>query len=170
MRLAFATVVGTLCLLTPLPVQAAEHPPADLSIEYGFNRITNGDGLNMPVGAAASLGIDVNDSFTLAMDARWNHKSEGSDSLNLTSFQAGPRLVFRKAGATPYVQVVAGAAHASDGSSETKFCAMPGAGVDIRLSDRVGFRFGADFRIVFLEGEDEKDLLAHAGFVFQFGK
>jgi hypothetical protein len=139
-------------------------------LEYGFNRITNGDGLNMPVGAAASLGINVNESFAVAADVRWNHKSEGSASFNLMSFQAGPRFVSRKEGATPYVQVLAGAARASNGSSETKFCVMPGAGVDIKISRSVAFRLGADFRLIFVKDEKEKDLLAHAGLVFKLGR
>lgn len=172
MQLAFAAVVATVCLLAALPAPAAEHPPADLSIEYGFNRITYRDGLNMPVGAAASLGVNVTDRFALAVDVRWNRKSFGSESLNLMSFQAGPRLAFRTEVATPYVQVMAGVRRGSfESFSDTKFCTMPGAGVDIKISHRVGFRLGADLRFVFFDELDETrwDLLAHAGFVFRFG-
>jgi len=86
-QLALAAVVGPVCLLA-LPAPAAEHPPADLSLEYGFNRVTYRDGLNMPVGAAGSLGINVNNRFAVAVDVRWNRKSFDSASVNLTSFQA----------------------------------------------------------------------------------
>ena len=170
MRLAAVYAAVVLYLLMAVSAEATDHPPADLSLEYGFNYITNGDGLSMPIGVAVSLGVNVSGQFALAVDGRWNQKREDSATLTLTSFQAGPRLVIRKVGATPYVQVVAGAARASNGGSETRFSVMPGAGVDMKMTDKVSIRIGADYRHVFLEGYDEGDLLAHAGVVFQLGK
>jgi hypothetical protein len=164
--LAFALCVG---LAMPGVATAAGNGGADLSIEYCFNRITNGDGLNMPLGAAASLGLKLNDAFALAGDIRWNRKSEGDETFNLMSFQAGPRFLFHGDQASPYIQVLAGGTRASDGGSETKFSVMPGAGVDIKVSGPIRIRLGADFRLVFTEGEKEKDLMAHGGLVFNFG-
>lgn len=162
--------LAALLLSLPAAVGAADQPSADLSVGYGFNRITNGGGLNMPVGLAVSLGGYVNRAFAVVGDVRWNRKSESGVAFNLTSFQAGPRLVFHGEGAKFYVQGLAGATRASgEGSSETKFSVMPGIGVDFRLSDSVGLRIGGDFRLIFLEGEDEKDLLAHADLVFRLG-
>lgn len=166
-----AALGSALCVGLAMPgvATAAGNGGADLSIEYCFNRITNGDGLNMPLGAAASIGFKLNDAFAIAGDVRWNHKSEGDESFNLMSFQAGPRFLFHGDDASPYVQVLAGGTRASDGGSETKFSVMPGLGVDIKVSDAIRFRLGADFRLIFTEIEKEKDLMAHAGLVFNFG-
>ncbi len=162
--LALALALGVL----PAAASAAD---SDLSIEYGFDRITNGDGLNLPIGLATSVGVKLADSVALAGDFRWNHKSEEGVGFNLMSFQAGPRFVAGSGGTRFYLQVVAGGTRASAmGSSETKFSLMPGLGVDFALTDAVAFRVGGDVRFVFLEGEDQKDLLAHAGIVFRFGR
>jgi len=167
-------LVATVAFLGIVPATralAADTTASDLSIEYGFNRITNGDGLNMPVGLAATFGANVGKSFGVVADVRWNHKSESDFSFSLTSFHAGPRFQAQGESATFYAQGLAGATRASgEGSSDTKFSLMPGLGVDIKVSPSVGIRVGGDFRIIFTEGEKEKDLLLHAGVVFHFGR
>ena len=170
--------LGSACVLACPTARAADRPGPDLALEYGFARITNGDGLDLPLGGAVSLGFPVTERVAVAADVRWNHKSESGASLNVTSFQAGPRITFREGGTGPYLQLLAGAGRASvgslggsfEGAAATKFCVMPGVGVDVRLAEHVRLRFGGDFRLTFLEGEDEKDVLAHAGVVFDFGR
>jgi hypothetical protein len=180
-------IVATVACLGLFAAQAARaqvlpserHNAADLSIEYGFARITNGGGVNMPVGAAATLGLNISDSLAIAGDIRWNRKTEEGVALTLMSFQAGPRLAFRGEGATPYIQALAGLSRTSAGLSdsgfsfsvsETKFSVMPGVGLDIPIGEQLAFRAGADFRLVFTEHEKEKDILVHAGIVLHFGR
>ena len=156
--------------IVPASVRAAETAASDLAVEYSFNRITNGDGLDMPLGLAVAFAANVSRRFGVVADVRWSHKSEADASLDLTSFQAGPRLTLLSQSATVYVQGVAGATRASGaGSSVTKLSLMPGVGADLKLTHTLAFRLGADLRAIFVEGENEKDLLVHAGLVWRWG-
>jgi opacity protein-like surface antigen len=165
--------------VTAQTLPGEQHYAADLSLEYNYAKVTNSGGPGMPIGAAAALGYNVSDSLAIAGDVRWNRKTDSGITFTLMSFQGGPRLVFRGEGATPYVQALAGVTRTSAGvtesglslsASETKFSVMPGAGVDIKLTEQLSFRLGADFRLIFTEGEKERDILAHAGIVLRFGR
>ena len=102
--------------------------------------------------------------------------------LTLLTYTAGPRVTFRKARVTPFVQALFGAAHGSDSyfptetsytTAATSFAFTAGGGVDYHLSHRLAIRpIEAQYMRTYLpNGTDngQNHLLLNAGIVFKFG-
>jgi hypothetical protein len=89
---------------------------------------------------------------------------------------AGPRFAARAISAvTPFAQVLFGGSHISggvefDGALTTGFTYQPGAGVDIRVTPKVGIRFQGDYRVVRTQGNNGKQSRFLAGVVFRSGQ
>jgi opacity protein-like surface antigen len=78
---------------------------------------------------------------------------------------AGPSFSFRRgARASPFVRAMGGL------SGWLVGCVQAGGGVDLRITDHVAVRAGADYRKLVVTGDDEPNLVAQVGINVGFGQ
>ena len=63
-----------------------------------------------------------------------------------------------------------GGATFSLSASETDFCYMPGAGVDVDFTKNAGVRIAANERLIRASGQTSKEFQLEVGLVYRFGK
>jgi opacity protein-like surface antigen len=132
-------------------------------------------------GWVASIGGNLNSWLGIAAEVGQNHGTPDDDDdahHDVLAFMAGPRFSARMARATPFAQLMVGVHHSHvdiSGAEEemSGFAWQAGGGLDLRVTPRVGIRFGGDFRHV-EEGEahadhHHTDFRFQAGLVFRFG-
>ena len=152
--------------------QAQTSRAADVGVAYSFVRITEGDGVNLPVGWLVSVAGRTTNVISIVVEVAGNYKSEEGVTLRIHTFQAGVRLLARQnPKVTPWGQFLLGGTNASAGCcgesmSETKFSIEPGFSVDVPIGGRAATRFGVGFPMVFAEGETGNLFRFHIGFVF----
>lgn len=182
-----AGLIGSLAL----PANADDGPRADIA--GGYSLIYDHDiKTTFPAGWFASAAVNVTNAFAIAGEVSGHYKSESTavsagsanGSLRVHTFLAGPRFVAGTGAARFYVQVLAGAAMATDGvnvssggtsasasSSETDFCYMPAVGLDIGFNRETAIRIGAGERLIRVSGgSTSKEFQAVAGIVIRFDK
>ena len=140
----------------------------------GSNQAVFAAGLSfLHVSGATGTGFDVNVAKPFKSSGKMNtgifgdfawHTDSGEHALG---FLVGPR--FSHTGSsqvTPFFQVGIGVTRFSadcDGCSESGFTFAPGGGVDVKLNDKVNFRFQLDIPVMKFEGDTE------TGFRVTFG-
>ena len=95
--------------------------------------------------------------------------------IRLLSWLGGPRIASHAASVvTPFAHVLFGGTHMSggtefDGALNTGFTYQPGAGLDVRVTPKVGVRLQGDYRIIRTTGHNNKESRFLAGIVFSHG-
>lgn len=177
-KLLICTVV---CLSGGLHVFAQETPAFDISGGYSLvRRVAVLDTASFH-GWLASLTVHCTPRLAIVGDVGGNYLTLHRYPFTLTNsthtLMSGGRLTFRRSSISPFAQLLLGAARDAVSGNEagvgelrglslarTRFQLQPGAGVDVRLRGRVGFRAGADYRLRGVRG-----LRLHAGVAFGAG-
>jgi hypothetical protein len=137
-----------------------------VSAGYSFVHYLEEGGGNAPVGAF--LSISGGKSVSLELDLGWQRDSEFDLSLDTFTVTAGPRFAFGSSeSARPFLHVLGGLRHDRiEGESNTSWGGFAGGGVDVRVSEGLAVRLGADFQIFFDQGENLKTLRLGVGLTF----
>jgi len=173
-----------------LPVEAADGPKADIA--GGYSLLYDHDiKTTFPAGWFVGGAVNVTNMFAVAGEVSGDYKSESASvgnttanaTLNVYSYMAGPRLVSGTGAARIFVEILAGGATVSGGlsvtnarsaflsnTSQTDFCYMPGAGIDIGFNSRTAMRLAAGERFIRVSGGTSNEFQFVAGLVFRFDK
>jgi opacity protein-like surface antigen len=169
-------------------------PRVDIFLGYSYiraNSVVTGTPINLN-GGSGSLAYDLNNWIGLVADGgfyRQGSVTANGLSLNISSFQAGPRISLRqRAHLIPFGQVLAGAGHATGTlysyslgpglapiGSNTRFMLTAGVGVDWKLTPTIGIRIiQAEYLYSqFLNGgsysNEQNNVRLSAGIVLSFG-
>ncbi len=174
-----------LCLAAP--VAAQDRPAWEIAGGYSFTRAVT-DEVTLPVGGFVSGARNVTDMLAIVGEVSGAYKSEAEFQLEvdkaLYTLMGGVRYYRHLARVTPFAQFLLGGAALGrkvtvGGYSEwvggnIEFAIQPGAGVDIRLTDRLAARVQGDWRRVFSADEalgivDGNQIRIAAGIVVGFG-
>ncbi len=175
-----------LCLAAP--VAAQDIPAWEIAGGYSFTRAVT-DEVTLPAGWFVSGARNVTDMLAIVGEVSGAYKSEAEFGLEvdrlLFTLMGGVRYYRRLARVTPFAQfLLGGAALGSkvtvggysewDPNSGPEFAIQPGAGVDIRLTDRLAARVQGDWRRLFSGDEalgfvDGNQIRIAAGIVVGFG-
>lgn len=184
-------VAATLLMVSASPRFLAAQP-LDLAGGYSFARITNGDGLNEPVGWFGSVGVGITSIFAIVGEVNGAYKTDSETfgdptlgsirveaSHQAHSYLGGPRVMSRPGTVRVFGQVLFGGEtdhlsatgtygtfSYSHSDSVTNFAIQPGGGVDVKLAKTLGLRFGGSFRAVDGDGEWGKIVQLYTGVVF----
>ena len=166
-----------LVCLTFLPVAAQDTPKAEVFGGYTWSG-GNFHGWNSSVTGNVTRGFGITADFS----GHYGNELAGSIRIDQRahSFLFGPRYAFRGKRFTPFVYGLLGATHFRESAtiagqklsaSDTAFSSAIGAGMDIRVNDRVAVRaFQIDyFRPTFFNEAHHRGRLAF-GVVLHFGK
>ena len=150
---------------------AAQEAPVELSGGYQLVSLEPGeDAQTLRTGWYVDVAGNLTRVFAVVGQVGGNYRSRGalgSDlRFSLHEFMGGIRASSRaNTTVVPFGQVLAGPVRASlsfmgDGVSVTKFALQFGGGVNVRLTQRIGIRVGADYLRIFndQEGRDIGDL------------
>jgi len=120
-------------LLAPAALRAQEDFKGELSGGYSFAQAL-GEGAN---GWSASIAGNPGKYFGIVGDFAGYYQHGGA----LHSFMFGPRFYYRKSKVvTPFAQVLAGGARATNGGSDSMFTAALGGGLDLRVAPNLALR------------------------------
>ena len=163
MRSRLIVLGALLALVAPLEATA------EVSVGYAFLKYLEEGGGSAPLGfylTASGTG-----AMTLALDLAYHRDSEDvlgeTITLNTYTALAGPRFRLSDGPIVPFLQLLGGVRHDRiEGESNTAFGGMAGAGIDLKASEALGIRLGADFQLFRDEGENLESLRLSVGFVF----
>ncbi len=172
------SALAFLSVLLAMPLVAADTPKGELMGAYS---VLNDRELDetFNVGFVASGAVYLSDSAALVGEVGGNYKTIEGIDLSVTTLMGGFKFAGHGSGATPFLQVLAGAARAKGSvgglgvdvsATNTKFAVQPGIGLDLRLSDAVDLRIGGDYRRIFTEHEGTNEFRGYAGLVFKIGR
>jgi hypothetical protein len=167
-------------LFIPFGFAQSDTPNHEVSVGYSFLR----SGVNRS-GWVASFSERVNDRLWIKAEAGGNYRETlffGSQPDFVHSLLVGPEFKLRKdSKLVPWAHVLAGITLnnrplftlGGPGDStpvilrttNVRFAAQPGGGVDYLFTPKVGIRFGADYR----RATDQNFLRLQSGLVFRFG-
>ncbi len=184
-RLATVSLLtGCLVVLYAPVAQAQETPSIELSGGYSFLR-DYGSNLNFPAAWYASVAKKLTDSVGVVGEVGGKYKSSGTPgtaatTLRTHTFLAGPRFVGKGTPrVVPFVQMLVGGARVSNkvdtlgvivSTSQTEFALQPGAGVDMKFSDRASVRLQGDYRRILADAGDANEFRFVVGLVFGVGR
>jgi hypothetical protein len=154
-----------LCALVPMSSARADEG-VQASVGYSFVQYLETGGGNAPVGAFVS--ISGNKGLSPELDLGWQRDSEFGVTLNTFTVTAGPRFALGSSESTrPFLHVLGGLRHDRiEGESNTSWGGFAGGGLDVRVSEGLAVRLGADFQIFFDQGENLKTLRLGVGLTF----
>ncbi|HLG54283.1 MAG TPA: hypothetical protein VI485_03065 [Vicinamibacterales bacterium] len=166
----------------PASAQAAQAAPmAEVAGGYVFLRDFEIDE-SLPAGWFASAAFNLTDMIAVVGEVSGSYATiqlfGAAVDANVHTFMGGARFFRRMDRLTAFAQVLAGVARADGGvdflgvqisDSVTDFAIQPGGGVDVRLTERLAARFGADYRRIFSEDSDGNEFRFLAGMVLGFG-
>ncbi len=153
-----------------LPADARAEGPVQFSLGYSFVAYLEEGGGSAPLGAF--LAVSGRQGLSVELDLGWQRDSEDifDETIHLDTYTAvaGPRYGFTTSGSVrPFVHLLGGVRHDRiEGESNTAWGGFAGTGLDLRLSDAVALRLGADFQMFFDEGENVKTLRLGVGVTF----
>ena len=176
----FLFLLGTL-VVTPRTASAQGAPAAEVAGGYVLMRDFEVD-TNFPLGWFASAGVNLSERFAVVGEVSGSYATIdlfGTDvDANVHTFMGGARFVRRMDRVTPFAQFLVGLARAGGGvdflgvqisDAVTDFAIQPGGGVDVRVTERLSARVGADYRRIFSEDADGNELRFTGGIVLGFG-
>ncbi len=177
----FKMLVMLMLAVAP-PLLAAETPRTEVELGYSFLRDTDLEE-NLVLGWRAAVVGNLSDTLGIVGEVGGNYKTVEDDlglasvKVNVHSLHAGPRFASRSsASAVPYAQLLAGVTRlaasvdllgSSGSDSTTKFSIQPGVGVQILANERLAIGLGADYRLIFTEGDKTNEFRVHADLVFR---
>jgi hypothetical protein len=173
-------LVGALVLLA-VPARAGEG--LGISIGYSFLHYLETNGGNAPLGFYLSLAgrgktaieLDLayhHDTGTTIEDGNvFDTKLDSFTALAGPKFSGGAGRYGQRPTTKPYFHILGGLRRdrvtiLNTSAWNTAWGGMTGLGVDIRLSNAVALRLGADFQIFWDNGQDLKTLRFSGGFTF----
>ena len=153
--------------------EAQEAPRYELSGGYAFLRDHDIE-TSFPLGWYSSVALNLTNSLGVVADVGGSYKSEEAGNANVHAFLTGARYSFRGERITPYLEGLAGVARAAASAggvsaSTSDFAVQAGAGIVVKVDERISLRGGVDFRNVFTEGESAQEFRIIAGVSFGFG-
>lgn len=144
----------TLLILTAASPAAAQNPT---SVSIGYQAVHLPDTW-VPVGVNADVAVRRTDAWSIL--GEFGVAREGgeditdSDGFNIFNIGGGVRWSAAGAGASPFVQLVAGVQLSrSETDADTAFMLQPGAGIHLPVNDSFGFSAQVDYRPVFYREE-----------------
>ena len=178
-----------LCLAAP--VAAQDIPWWKIAGGYSFARDVT-DEVTIPVGWFVSGAGNVTDTLAIVGEVSGIHKDNSEPELGfeadvaLYTIMGGVRYYRRRARVTPFAQFLLGISgwltsatfggFSRSTGSGPYLVIQPGAGVDIRLTDRLAARLQGDWRRIFSADEalgaqavDSNQIRIAAGIVVGFG-
>lgn len=189
MRTRILTLVAGVVALTfvtarPACAQAPgqDNVSGDLAVGYSVLRDMKAP-RTFPAGLVLAVAADLNKKVRFVGEFSGNYKTvtvatATNVSLQILTYQGGIRCASgRKAKLRPFVQVLAGGAHATQillGSgtvgSQNGFALQPGGGVDFRLNDHFDGRIQVDYRAIRSGGSTSSEYRVGFSIVFPFGR
>jgi hypothetical protein len=176
---------GLFCVLilvgvvtVPSRALAADYPTVEVAGGYAILH-DNSVSQNFPTGWFLSASGNISQVLGIVGELSGAYKTAsllGTDvNLSMHSFMAGPKFASRQGQVTPFAQLLVGAARASGGIlgvsvSETDLAVQPGAGIDVNLGPNLGFRLGANYRIIKATDSSVKEFQFVAGIVYRNGR
>lgn len=164
--------VGVVTVLLLAIVHTATAQTARVEVSGGYE-ITRTADQTLPFGWSADIATNLNRAWSVVGEVSGAYKViEDEDlradvNLSLLTLGTGARWSNRRATRiVPFVQVLVGAArlaaHAEIlgtkiGDSSTKFMLQPGGGLVFKMNETFGFVGQADYRRVFLHGQDDRE-------------
>jgi len=164
-----ATIV---CLCAPAAL--ADTPKVEIGAGYAFLRDQELKE-SFSLGWVASVAGNLNDWLGVVGEVGGNYGKVVHFDVSVHSFMGGLRFSSRRgASAVPFFQALAGVARSGidlprGSESSTDFAIQPGIGVDIEASEKLAFRIGGDYRLIFSEGDKASQFRIHVGIVFRSG-
>lgn len=176
------------CALGSRPALAQGRSFVDAGVAYNYVRsnASVGDcGCFSLNGGSGWVGFNLTRSIGIVGEIASQHASgingTGAD-LTLTSFLAGPRYTWTRAGRfAPFAQVLLGGAHAGGtlapggsvlSGSANAFAMTAGGGLDIGITRHIGLRaFQADYYLTHFDNgtnDHQNNLRIAAGVIFRF--
>lgn len=192
-----AVIGLSLLTLAPAAAMAQDARKMDVSAGYQMLRLGGEDGETMGVGWYGDLSANLKGNLAAVFQVTGNYKSYSESltisgvtgkadvDLKVHSFMGGARLSAPMSAITPFAQVLVGGINASaDGStsvtgggttifsasgseSSTEFAMQVGGGVNVKMTDRIGLRVGADYIRIFAD-EGANAFRLGVGAVFPF--
>jgi hypothetical protein len=167
--------------LTPAPRNGSVGSSAGYSFISFFDE---GSHASIPAGWSGSSAWRVGRNVAVVADFGGSYTSDSAytgfglytGSSSIHTFLGGVRAFGSSSTVTPFVQVLGGLGwwnasfatpFGSASDSGGNFVLLPGAGVDVWLSDRAGVRFSGDYGTVFGEGGSTQALRLSVGIVFR---
>jgi outer membrane immunogenic protein len=175
--------------ITPSYARAQSGSLVDVGVDYNYvraNAPAGGCGCFALHGGSGWVAFNFSRSIGIVGEIASQHASSISDTgadLTLTSFLAGPRYTWTRAGRfAPFVQALVGAAHAggslAPGSSglsgsANAFAMIAGGGLDIGFTPHIALRaFEADYYLTRFDNgvnDHQNNLRIAAGVIVRFG-
>ena len=186
---AVRSVVFCLAIVGAAIPAVAQTPTAELSGGYQFLRFSSEgeESESLPGGWYADVAFNLNEMIGIVGEVGGNYKSDSLFGVTVDQkvheFMGGVRVSSRRNPmVVPFGQFLVGGANysASGGAdiedltisisdSETNFAIQAGGGVNVRLTDRVGARVGADYLRAFHEVSDTNIFRFVVGINVSFG-
>jgi hypothetical protein len=191
-RVATFVMALAVSVIRPAALQAADPPDIDLAGGFAFTHFPNFSNDDL-TGWFGSIDSNVTPRFGIVGDVSGGYRT---DSLQISNahgvavsvdgrrraytFMAGPRI--NSSGRTAQIfgqmlvggEILSGRAtlttpglpSTSESTRNTWFAIAPGGGIDVKASAVVGFRFGANVRLIDIAGGWVKQVQVVAGMVW----
>jgi opacity protein-like surface antigen len=183
-------LVIAVVLIVGLPeCAAAQDQKVDVAGGYSYSQVPywpDWKGSDVPRGWFASVGGYLTPLFGIVGEVNGAYKTsslalvggrtfEEKDTIHYVMF--GPKVRSRQGPARGFAQFLVGArmtsfdSSSSDGgagfsASSTHFAIAPGGGVDVKVSDNLGVRLGANLKLTTISGEWFKLYQVNVGLVW----
>ena len=170
--IAGAAMVMTLLSAAPVIAQTVRGEAAG---GYAYLHETD---LSVPAGWFASAGASMNNWLGIVGDVSGHYKSETAGifgaKTRLHTFVAGPKFMYRTNRLTPYLTLLAGGARVStkvttasgtNTSSDTRFNAQTGVGLDVEAMKNLGVRIGVSEDYIRFNNEWNQEVRFMTGIV-----
>lgn len=185
----FLLLAAGLCVVGSRPAVAQSRFLVDAGVAYNYvhsNAPVGDCGCFSLNGGSGWVGFNFTRSIAIVGEIASQHASgigsSGAD-LTLTSFLAGPRYTWTRAGRfAPFAQLLLGGAHAGGSlapgggvlsGSANAFAMTAGGGLDISITRHIGVRaLQADYYLTHLDNganDHQNNLRIAAGVIFRFG-
>lgn len=146
MRKLWWMVFFVLVLGFAMPVRAQDYSPFEAEAGYSFLHVTCCGSSHNWNGGNGELFYNVSNLLAVGGDFAGYTSSEGGATVNLVTYQFGPRVYFSRGLIRPFAQVLLGGIHASaslagvGSGSNNGFNVDVGGGVDLTVNDHFAVR------------------------------
>ena len=174
-------------LAAALPAAAQEPPALEVSAGYSLLRVQRGFGADLSDGGEtlngwyAEAAATETELLSLVGQGAGSYATVRGQKVRAYEFAAGPRFNKRSGGRTVFGQFLVGVSHYRPHGAErsTNATFHLGGGVNLGPSDRVRFRIGGEYELIFTGGSNllspetgdrTHGLRVNAGVVFPIGR